>query len=239
MAGSWRSILCGSTRHRDPGTRPIPMRRFGRPDCGQTRHRGTRSAVLPSYGKEGRHGSSRALRRTGLASFLTLMLVASSQASAQALQSFEDLALRVNLDDQLQVEDQSGVKATGRLTQLTRDEIAIQTEAGGSASRAIPFARSRCADTPSVRVHSSELRCSRSWAWWRPARTKGVRAAASLECWRRPDRRGRRTGDRRPHPSDEACLPRARGPRVHSAVARGRQRSGQPARGPCASGQPQ
>ncbi len=58
------------------------------------------------------------------------MLLAPSQGSAQALQSFEDLALRVNLDDQLQVEDQSGVKATGRLTRLTRDEIAIQTEAG-------------------------------------------------------------------------------------------------------------
>jgi hypothetical protein len=58
------------------------------------------------------------------------MLVAPSQGSAQALQSFEDLALRVNLDDQLQVEDQSGVKATGRLTRLTRDEIAIQTDAG-------------------------------------------------------------------------------------------------------------
>ena len=70
------------------------------------------------------------LRRTGLVSFVALMLLAPSQGSAQALQSFEDLALRVNLDDQLQVEDQSGVKATGRLTRLTRDEIAIQTDAG-------------------------------------------------------------------------------------------------------------
>ncbi len=70
------------------------------------------------------------LRRTGLASFVALMLLAPSQGSAQALQSFEDLALRVNLDDQLQVEDQSGAKATGRLTHLTRDEMAVQTEAG-------------------------------------------------------------------------------------------------------------
>jgi hypothetical protein len=70
------------------------------------------------------------LRRMGVASFVSLMLVAPSQGSAQALQSFEDLALRVNLDDQLQVEDQSGVKAAGRLTRLTRDDIAIQTEAG-------------------------------------------------------------------------------------------------------------
>jgi hypothetical protein len=58
------------------------------------------------------------------------MLVAASQGAAQALQPFEDLALEVNLEDRLQVEDQSGVKATGRLTRLTRDEIAIQTEAG-------------------------------------------------------------------------------------------------------------
>ena len=69
-------------------------------------------------------------RRTGLASFVVLMLLAPSQGSAQVLQSFEDLALRVNLDDQLRVEDQSGGKATGRLTRLTADEIAIQTAAG-------------------------------------------------------------------------------------------------------------
>jgi len=68
--------------------------------------------------------------RMGLASFVVLMLVAPSHGSAQALQSFDDLPLRVNLDDQLRVEDLSGVKATGRLTRLTREEIAIQTEAG-------------------------------------------------------------------------------------------------------------
>ena len=66
----------------------------------------------------------------GLVSFVALMLAAPSQGSAQTLLSFEDLALRVNLDDQLRVEDQLGVKATGRLTRLTRDDIAIQTEAG-------------------------------------------------------------------------------------------------------------
>ncbi len=69
----------------------------------------------------------------GLASVVAVMLVMPSQGSAQALQSFEDLALKVNLEDHLQVEDQSGVKATGRLTRLTRDEIAIQTEAGEKA----------------------------------------------------------------------------------------------------------
>jgi len=70
------------------------------------------------------------MRQTAVASFLALMLLAPSQASAQVLQSFEDLALRVNLDDRLQVEDQLGAKATGRLTRLTRDEVAIQTNAG-------------------------------------------------------------------------------------------------------------
>jgi hypothetical protein len=70
------------------------------------------------------------MRRTVVVSFFALMLLAPSRGSAQALQSFEDLALRVNLDDQLRVEDQLGVKATGRLTRLTRDEIAIQTDAG-------------------------------------------------------------------------------------------------------------
>jgi hypothetical protein len=58
------------------------------------------------------------------------MLAVPSQGSAQALQSFDDLALRVNLDDQLRVEDQSGVRVTGRLAGLTRDQMAIQTDAG-------------------------------------------------------------------------------------------------------------
>jgi len=70
------------------------------------------------------------MKGTRLVSFIALVLLAPSRGSAQALQSFEDLALRVNIDDQLQVEDQSGVKGAGRLTRLTRDEIAIQTGAG-------------------------------------------------------------------------------------------------------------
>jgi len=77
-----------------------------------------------------RRGPGANLRQRGLASFVALMLLAPSQGSAQVLQSFEDLALRVNLDDQLRVEDQSGGKATGRLSRLTRDDIAIQTDAG-------------------------------------------------------------------------------------------------------------
>jgi len=68
--------------------------------------------------------------RTVVVSVFALMLLAPSHGSAQALQAFEDLALRVNLDDQLQLEDRSGAKASGRLTRLTRDDIAIQTDAG-------------------------------------------------------------------------------------------------------------
>jgi hypothetical protein len=57
-------------------------------------------------------------------------LAAPSHASAQVVQAFEDLALRVNLDDHVQVEDESGRKAAGRLTRLTIDEIGILTDAG-------------------------------------------------------------------------------------------------------------
>jgi hypothetical protein len=42
----------------------------------------------------------------------------------------EDLALRVNLNDQLRVDDRSGVGTAGRLTRLTADEITLQTAAG-------------------------------------------------------------------------------------------------------------
>lgn len=70
------------------------------------------------------------MRRRAGVSFLALMLLAPSQGSAQALTSFEDLALRINLGDQLQVEDQSGLRTRGRLIRLTRDEIVIQTDAG-------------------------------------------------------------------------------------------------------------
>ena len=52
------------------------------------------------------------------------------QPAAQPLQSFQNLALRVNLDDRLRVEDRSSARINGRLTHLTRDGIAIQTDAG-------------------------------------------------------------------------------------------------------------
>ena len=61
---------------------------------------------------------------------IAYLLASPRPVTAQPLQSFDNLALRVNLDDQLRVEDQSGVQATGRLTHLTRDDITIQTDAG-------------------------------------------------------------------------------------------------------------
>ena len=51
-------------------------------------------------------------------------------AAAQTLQSFDTLALRVDLDDRVRVEDRSGGSTTGRIIRLTRDEIAIQTDDG-------------------------------------------------------------------------------------------------------------
>jgi len=69
--------------------------------------------------------------KAALSLTLIVYLVASAlPVTAQPLQSFENLALRVNLDDRLRVEDQAGVTATGRLTRLTRDDLTIQTDAG-------------------------------------------------------------------------------------------------------------
>lgn len=63
-------------------------------------------------------------------SVCVLVLLAAAPGSAQVVQSFEDLALRVNLDDQIQVENETGGKATGRIIRLTPGEVAIQTAAG-------------------------------------------------------------------------------------------------------------
>ena len=61
---------------------------------------------------------------------IAVVLLAPSPGSAQPLQSFQDLALRIDLDDRLRIEDPSGVRVTGRLTHLTRDEITLSTDAG-------------------------------------------------------------------------------------------------------------
>lgn len=46
------------------------------------------------------------------------------------LESFELLPLRVNISDRIRIEDQSRATTTGRITRVTREEIAVQTEAG-------------------------------------------------------------------------------------------------------------
>jgi hypothetical protein len=56
--------------------------------------------------------------------------MAPSGGSARSPGPFDDLALRVNLNTQMRVEDQSGAKTTGRLARLTGDEMAIETDAG-------------------------------------------------------------------------------------------------------------
>ncbi|MCC7043951.1 MAG: hypothetical protein IT183_08815 [Acidobacteria bacterium] len=50
--------------------------------------------------------------------------------AAQSLASFDDIGLRINLDDRIRIEDRTGTRTTGRLTRLTRDDIAIETDAG-------------------------------------------------------------------------------------------------------------
>lgn len=70
------------------------------------------------------------VRRLAVASSLVLLLLAPSVSSAQMVQSFDDLALRVNLGDRVHVEGTSGPAATGRLVRLTHDEMTIQTSAG-------------------------------------------------------------------------------------------------------------
>jgi hypothetical protein len=70
------------------------------------------------------------IRRTVVGSLAAVMVATSSPAFPQT--PFEDLPLRVNLDDQVRVEDRSGGKTVGRVTGLTADEIVVQTVAGES-----------------------------------------------------------------------------------------------------------
>ena len=70
------------------------------------------------------------MRHALVISLAALMTFMSIRGSAQTLQSFEDLALRINIDDQIRVQGQSGGSVTGRLTRLTRDSITILTNAG-------------------------------------------------------------------------------------------------------------
>ena len=58
------------------------------------------------------------------------VVLAPWNASAQTVQSFTELALRINLHDQVRIEDQSGATTSGRVVRLTRSEMTIATDAG-------------------------------------------------------------------------------------------------------------
>ena len=82
------------------------------------------------------------MRHALVISLAALMSFTSTRGSAQTLQSFEDLALRITIDDQVRIHDQLGGNVSGRLTRLTRDAITILTNAGekrftGDAVRAV------------------------------------------------------------------------------------------------------
>ena len=62
---------------------------------------------------------------------LSALLVFSARVStAQTISSFEDLALRVNLNDTLRVVDQSGKDVSGTLTRLTREALTLRAASG-------------------------------------------------------------------------------------------------------------
>lgn len=65
-----------------------------------------------------------------IAAALALVLTGPSPSAAQPSSSPQDLALRLNLDDVVRVEDSSGARTTGRLTRLTVDDIAVTTDSG-------------------------------------------------------------------------------------------------------------
>jgi hypothetical protein len=68
------------------------------------------------------------VRRAIVVSVLASLVPTPRPAFAQA--AFEDLALRINLEDHVRIEDRSGGETTGRVIGLTPDEIAIETGAG-------------------------------------------------------------------------------------------------------------
>ena len=78
--------------------------------------------------------------RTAWMVMLALAGLAAS-ASAQEATRFADLPLRLNLGDEVGVEDRSGVVTWGRLERLTPDEIAVAAMPG--AERVFPGANVR------------------------------------------------------------------------------------------------
>jgi hypothetical protein len=109
------------------------------------------------------------MRRVIVALAIAFVLLVPSHGLAQPLQSFQDLARRIKVNDRLQIEDQSGARITGRLARLTRDEVAIQTNGGEQ--------RFTSADVRSVAVRRGSGR-------WGALIGAGVGAVvgAALEC---------------------------------------------------------
>lgn len=79
------------------------------------------------------------MRATWMLGFALFCLAAS--ASAQEAKTFADLSLRLNVGDEVGVEDRSGVVTWGRLERLTREEIAVTSAPG--AERVFPGASVR------------------------------------------------------------------------------------------------
>jgi hypothetical protein len=67
---------------------------------------------------------------TTFITFIALTVCIPAQSWAQTVESFDDLALQIDLEDRIRIEDQSRMETVGRLTHLSRDAIALHTAAG-------------------------------------------------------------------------------------------------------------
>ncbi len=66
--------------------------------------------------------------RLALAVSLLAVALVAPAVSAQTVDSFRQLPLRINRDDNVRVVEQSGVKVTGRVVSFGRDGLTIQTD---------------------------------------------------------------------------------------------------------------
>lgn len=104
-----------------------------------------------------------------------MLLMVPSAGAGQSVEAFEQLGLLVNLGDRIQLQDQSGIAHAGRITQLTRDDIAIETAAGlkyftADSTRTVaveghPMRRSALIGAATFAVMGAVVRCSRSGGW--------------------------------------------------------------------------
>ena len=70
------------------------------------------------------------MRSTPARALLLAALVVSGRGSAQLVEAFTDLPLRINGDNQVRVVDQSGARITGRVVRFGRDGLTITTDVG-------------------------------------------------------------------------------------------------------------